>query len=89
MEKRKGKKQSNFRFWKVPLTQDVNKYYRDMLCEWQKYSKIKFDGELIEDMEATIEDCGFSRDDMLVMESKSDKGYILNPVEKVKAENRF
>jgi len=38
---------------------------------------------------ATVEDCCFSRDDMLVVESKADGGYILNPVEKVEAEQHL
>lgn len=89
MEDRKGKSRHTFRFWKAQVPKDISKYYRDMLCEWQKYKKIKYHGNLHTNLELTLDDCCFSRDDMLVVESKADNGFILNPVEKVEAEQHL
>jgi hypothetical protein len=85
MERRKEKKRVGIKLWKNKYPEDLDKFYRDMLCEWKKYKKVKFHGEsLMDDLEMMVEDCCFSRDDMLVVEMKADGGFILQPVEEVK-----
>jgi ubiquitin C-terminal hydrolase len=60
-----------------------------MLCEWKKYKKIKFHAEFLNDFDKTVEDCCFSRDDMLVVELKADGGFIFTPVEKIESEKHL
>jgi hypothetical protein len=47
-----------------------------MLCEWKKYRKVIFHGQKLADFSMKVEDCQFSRDDMLVVEIMSDDGFI-------------
>ena len=89
MERRKGKTRKSIQFWKAGIPSDIDKFYRDMLCEWKKYSKIKFHADFLTDLDQTVEDVVFSRDDMLVVEMRADGGFIFTPVEKVEAEDHL
>ena len=83
----KEKDQSKIRFWKAPTPKNFKDYYRDLFCEWNKYRKIKFEGDRFdEDRDQKLEDIGFSRDDMLVVEITSNDGFILHPIEKIQVE---
>jgi hypothetical protein len=83
MERRKGKSRRSIQFWKAGIPKDIDKFYRDMLCEWKKYKQIKFHAEFLQDLDRSVEDVAFSRDDMLVVEMRADGGFIFAPVEEV------
>ena len=90
MEEYKGRKRNVIRFWKAGIPKNMKDYYRDLLCEWKKYQKIKYHGTRLDaDLDKSVEDCALSRDDMLVIEVKADGGFILNPIEEVQAENHL
>ena len=54
--KRKQKSKDAIRFWKHGLPQDLDKFYRDILCEWKKYKKASFHGERLSDIKKTVEE---------------------------------
>jgi hypothetical protein len=81
MERRKEKSRDRIQFWKGKVPNDIDKFYRDMYCEWKKYKKVMFHGEKFNDYQIKIEECQFSRDDMLVVEIMADGGFIFEQVE--------
>ena len=90
IEKFKDRKRESIRFWKTLIPKNMDEFYRNLLCEWKKYAKIKFSGRRIDyDFSKLMEDCAFSRDDMMVVEVKSGNGFILNEIEEVKVENHL
>ena len=48
-----------------------------------------FHGEKLPDFNKKVEDCQFSRDDMLVVEIMADGGFIFEQVEEVEAETHL
>lgn len=55
MEERKGKTRDKMRFWKGKIPKDLEKFYRDLYCEWKKYKVTKFHGDLLKDLTQTID----------------------------------
>ena len=89
MERRRERHRSKIQLWKNTVPKDIDKFYRDMLCEWKKYKKVTFHGKRLKDFNVKIEDCQFSRDDMLVVEIMADGGFIFEEVEEVKGESHL
>ena len=43
------------RFWKGKIPKDLDKFYRDLYCEWKKYRVTKFHGDYLQDLTQTID----------------------------------
>lgn len=79
------------RVWKLEKPENLDKFYVELENEWKKYSTLRVDGELFKDLNISIKDANFSRDDFLMIEYKirttNENGYAFVEVEKKSLED--